>query len=113
MGQLAIKQAIEIGFFDIPFYFGSPLCIAFWCIFLFSVAIQALILKKAKRKITKFIYILLLAFLMAVCEIGCMVITGWDLLLPLFGYMIFFTMAAGAVFSAAIYFIYNKIKNSC
>ncbi len=99
MGQLVMKQAIEIGFFDIPFYFESPLCIAFWCIFLFSMV--------------KYIYILLLVLFMAVCEIWYQFATDWDFLLPLFGYMIFFTLAAGAVISAAIYYIYNKIKNSC
>ena len=113
MGQLVMKQAIEIGFFDIPFYFESPLCIAFWCIFLFSMVIQILILKKAKRTVTKYIYILLLVLFMAVCEIWYQFARDWDFLLPLFGYMIFFTLAAGAVISAAIYYIYNKIKNSC
>ena len=98
---------------EIPFAFESPLCIAFWLIFIISGAIELLFLKKAKGKFTRFIYILILGIFMAVCEVGCQIITGWDLLLPLFGYMMFSTMAAGALFSAGIYYIYKKIKTSC
>ena len=113
MYEPALIKAIETGIFEIPFiYFNNIICIIFWGIFIFSVAIQILILKKSKRTITKFIFLLLLILLMILCEIRYQTISDWGYLFVLFEYTVLFIIAAGVAVTTLIYYIYKKIKNS-
>ena len=107
--QLAVFQAWEAGLFQVPFVPRHVLCWVFWILFTLGALIQWLILKKARRAWGIFPAILALGLLAG--EIGCQTITGWDLLVPLFGWWLCAAMLLGAA-GAALYGIWTKVRRS-
>ena len=98
--QLAIVQAAEVGLFQVPFAPGSFLCWGFWAFFALGALIQRLVLKKARRGAWVLPGLLILGLLAG--EIGCWTITGWDRLLPLFGWWLCLSLLLGAAAVTAV-----------
>ena len=96
--QFAVVQAAEVGLFQAPFAPESFLCWVFWGFFAFGCLLEALMLKKARRGAWIFPGVLILGLLAG--EIGCWTITGWDLLLPMFGWWLCLAMLLGAAAAA-------------
>ena len=92
--QLAIVQAAEVGLFQVPFVPGSFLCWIFWGFFALGALIQWLVLRKARRGAWIFPGVLILGLLAG--EAGCWTVTGWDRLLPLFGWWLCLSLLLGA-----------------
>ena len=89
--QLAILQGIEIGMHMLPL---------FWITLLIGGGIQFLLHKKAQSRAGRYWFVVLNCIGMLTCEIACQIITGWDLLLPLFLYWFFLTFFLGACICA-------------
>ena len=92
--QFAVFQAWETGLLQVPMMPGEFLCWVFWGFFVIGFLIQWLVLKKARRGAWVFPALLVLGLLAG--EVGCWTITGWDLLLPLFGWWLCFALLLGA-----------------
>ena len=95
--QFAVVQAAEVGLFQVPFVPGSCLGWIFWALFARGFAVERMVLKKARRGAWVFPALLVLGLLAG--EIGCWTITGWDRLLPLFGWWLCLSLLLGAAFS--------------
>lgn len=92
--QLAASQAWETGLFQVPFFPGGFPCWIFWAFFTLGCLLQWLVLKKARRAAWAVPATLIFGLLAG--ELGCQTITGWDLLLPLFGWRLCLSMLLGA-----------------
>lgn len=108
--QLAIVQAAEIGYFDLPFHGESPLFLVFWLSLLAGAGIQLILFRKARRRRSRWWFLALLVVGLVACEVGCQLIQGWDLLVPLFLYCFFFTLLLGAGLGLAIHFIKRQFQ---
>ena len=86
--QLAVWQGIEIGMHMLP---------VFWITLLIGGGIQFVLHKKAKSRAGRWWFIVVSLIGMLICEAMCQIITGWDLLLPLFLYWFFLTLFLGAL----------------
>ena len=94
--QTALFLGFEMGTHEIPFHFDTPLCWIFWACFLLGAGIQFLFLRlKRKRAARWTLTVILLCGLLA-CEIGCLVLTGWDTLAPMILYFYLLAMLLGA-----------------
>ena len=98
----AILKAIEIGMHTAPIVFDSPLCPIFWGCLLAGSLLQLILLKKAKRRGGRWGFAAALVIGLLVCEIGCQMITGWDLLIPIVLYFYLLTMLTGAALCALV-----------
>ena len=107
--QFAVVQAAEAGLFQVPFVPGSFLCWVFWAFFALGALIQWLVLKKARRGAWVFPALLVLGLLAG--EVGCWTITGWDLLLPLFGWWLCLSLLLGAAAVTAVRLIRRKNRS--
>ena len=108
--QTALLLGFEMGTHEIPFHPDSPLCVIFWLVFLFGVAMQVFLLGTKRRKGTRWSLAILLLIGLVVCEIGCQVITGWDALVPIILYFYLLAMLLGAGVCALVVFLYRKKK---
>lgn len=98
--QLAIVQCFEIGMHMlIPFdIIGLGL----------GAGIQFLICRKAKHKFSRWLFVVTNLIGMLVSDIAAQCITGWDLLVPLFIYWLFFMTFLG---SCGCMFVLRLIQN--
>lgn len=106
--QFALCQAWETGLLQVPFALGHVLCWVFWAFFAMGALIQWLVLKKARRGAWVFPALLVLGLLAG--EVGCWTITGWDLLLPLFGWWLCLALLLGAAAITAVRLVRAKAR---
>ena len=90
--QTALLLGFEMGTHEIPFHFDTPLC---W-IFLLGAGIQFLLLRPKRKKLTRWVLAIILLCGLLACEIGCLVLTGWDTLAPIILYFYLAAMLLGA-----------------
>lgn len=105
-----IFEAIEVGLLQIPFHPGEPfLFAAFWFCFALAVGIQLFLFRKCKGSGRwGFLLFSLIGFL--ICEIGCQIITGWDLIAWLLFWFIFLTFLLGAGLCCLLRHLHKKYK---
>ena len=99
--QFAILQGIEIGMHMLPL---------FWITLLIGGGIQFLLQKKAKSRAGRWWFATVNLIGMLICEVACQIITGWDRLVPLFLYWLFFTFFFGALLCTLVFFCMQKNK---
>lgn len=87
--QLAIIQCFEIGM-----HMLIPLDIIG---FVLGAGIQFLICKKAKHTFSRWIFSIVNLVGMLISDIAAQIVTGYDLLVPLFTYWLFFMLLVGAL----------------
>ena len=111
--RLTIFEAMEVGLFQVPFHpFLNPyLFFAFWLCFALAVGIQSLLFKKCKGfGRWAFLVVSLCGFLL--CETGCQIITGWDLILWLVCWFLCLTFLLGAGVCTVVYVLKKKKKET-
>lgn len=106
--QLAVFMAWETGLLQVPFLPWEVLCWVFWGFFAIGCLIQALVLKKARSGWAAWVLPGLLVLGLLAGEIGCQTITGWDLLLPLFGWWLCLSLLLGAAAVTAVRAVRRK-----
>jgi len=107
--KLAIEKAWEIGFFHTLINFNSPVVsVIAWVSLLLGVGIQLLILKKAKKKSSRWAFVVVLAILLIAAECACQIIIGWDLIVYLILYGAVLLMLVGAGLCTLIYTVRER-----
>ena len=82
----ALLMAAEIGFFHAAFNFGQPvISVTIWLTLLISCFLQYMLLQKAPRPLRWLLPVLCMIELV-VCEIGCMLTSGWDVFIWVVAY---------------------------
>lgn len=87
--QFAIIQCFEIGM-----HMLIPLDIIG---LLIGAGIQFLLCKKAKNAFSRYIFTIVDLAGMLISDIAAQIVTGYDLLIPLFTYWLFFMLLVGAL----------------
>lgn len=111
--ELAFEKAWEIGFFHTLINFNSPVVSAIaWASLLLGVGIQLLILKKAKKKASRWAFMVILSVLLVAAECACQIIIGWDLMLYLILYGAVLLMLVGAGICTLIFVMAGRKKGN-
>lgn len=110
--QLAVSMAWETGLLQVPFLPWEVLCWIFWAFFAIGFLLQWLVLKKARSGRAAWVLPGLLVLGLLAGEIGCQTITGWDLLLPLFGWWLCLSLLLGAAAVTAVRAVRRKTRGS-
>ncbi|MBQ9133568.1 MAG: hypothetical protein IJX64_03445 [Clostridia bacterium] len=100
--QPAILQCFEVGM-----HMLIPLDVIGLAI---GVGIQFLLHKKVKSRAGQWWFAAVNLIGMLVCDIAAQIITGWDLLIPLFLYWLFFTFFLGACICMLVCSVLHKEK---
>ena len=100
--QLAIVQIAEVGLLQAPFVPSSILCWFGWVNFLLGAVIQWVLWRKARQAWARWSFGAVLVLGLGAAELGCQIITGWDLLLPLLVYWWLLTLLLGAAAAALV-----------
>jgi len=79
-----------------------------WVSLLLGVGIQLLILKKAKKKSSRWAFVVVLAILLIAAECACQIIIGWDLIVYLILYGAVLLMLVGAGLCTLIYTVRER-----
>ena len=94
--ETALFLGFEMGTHEIPFHFEMPLCWIFWAVFLLGAGIQFLLLRPKRKKAVRWVLVTLLLCGLLGCEIVCLVLTGWDRIVPIILYFYLAAMLLGA-----------------
>lgn len=106
--QPAIAQIAEVGLLQAPFVPSSILCWFFWVNFLLGGLIQWLLWKKTQHTWIRWSFAGVLVLGLGASELGCQIITGWDLLLPLVVYWWCLTLLLGAAAAALVCYLRRR-----
>lgn len=101
--QLAIVQIAGVGLLQAPLVPESPLCWVFWASFALGALVQWLVLKKARHPWARWSFAAVLGLGLLAGALGCQLITGWDLLLPMLAYWWCLTLLLGTAAAALAY----------
>ena len=108
---MGVMMLAEVGFFHVFFDFSTwMLSVAAWAFLLLGFAIQLLVLKLCRKPWKRRVFAVLLIFGVAVGEIACQMITGWDLLAVLVLYGCVFSMIIGAILAFVVYFLGERSR---
>ena len=98
--QFAIAQIAGVGLLQAPFVPESPLCWVFWASFALGALVQWLVLKKDRHPWARWSFAAVLGLGLLAGELGCQLITEWDLLLPMLAYWWCLTLLLGTAAAA-------------
>ncbi len=106
--QSALIQGIGIGFHQVPFTWGHPLCWMFWGVFLLGCFTQWVVLRRMHQRWAYILVPVLLVAGMFVSDVACHTITGWDLLLPLGIYWLLLAALLGALLCTGLVYLKRR-----
>lgn len=106
--DFALRELWQAGLLHVLFYPVHFLCYTGWVMVILGGLFQRLLLKKAKRAGTNWVFPGLLVFDLLAGEIGCDVITGWDRLFPMFGYWLCLLILLGSGVTWLVHYFFKK-----